>query len=132
MSLFNQLINVYPLVVSPVREFDNLVYYLCMYMFISSHLFCLVLANWCSILDFLSINYFELWTLYNDQDLDTGKMVKHQQNCNRNIPLVLTPENHHKSHTKSLQLLHWCKIVNFGKVCVFHIKSLKTGKIFYF
>jgi hypothetical protein len=55
-------------------KFDNLVYYLCMYMFISSHLICLVLANWCSILDFLSINYFELWTLYNDQDLDTGKM----------------------------------------------------------
>ena len=32
-----------------------------MYMFISSHLFCLVFVNWCSILDFLSINYFELW-----------------------------------------------------------------------
>jgi hypothetical protein len=37
-----------------------------MYMFISSHLFCLVFVNWCSILDFLSINYFELWTLYTE------------------------------------------------------------------
>jgi hypothetical protein len=43
------------------------------------------------------------------------------------IALVLTPENHHKSHTKSLPRLHWCKMVNFGKICVFHIKSLKTG-----
>jgi hypothetical protein len=34
---------------------SSIVYYLCMYMFISSHLFCLVFANWCSILDFLSI-----------------------------------------------------------------------------
>ena len=58
------------------------------------------------------------------------------QNINKiateSIAVVLTPENHHKSHTKSLPRLHWCKMVNFGKICVFHIKSLKTGKIFYF
>jgi hypothetical protein len=58
------------------------------------------------------------------------------QNINKfateSIGLVLTPENHHKSHTKSLPRLHWCKMVNFGKICVFHIKLLKTGKIFYF
>jgi hypothetical protein len=58
------------------------------------------------------------------------------QNINKiateSIALVLTPENHHKSLTKSQPRLHWCKMVNFGKICVFHIKSLKTGKIFYF
>ena len=59
-------------------------------------------------------------------------MAKHQKIATESIALVLTPENHHKSHTKSLPRLHWCKVVNFGKICVFHIKSLKTGKIFYF
>ena len=59
------------------------------------------------------------------------------QNINKiareSIALALTPENHrHKSHTKSLPRLHWCKMMNFGKICIFHVKSLKTGKIFSF
>jgi len=47
------------------------------------------------------------------------------------IALVLTPENRHKSNTKSLQLLNRCKVVNLGQIHVFHIKSPKTGKLFY-
>jgi len=46
------------------------------------------------------------------------------QNINKiateSIALVLTPENHHKSHTKSLPRLHWCKMVNFGNTCFSH------------